>query len=145
VAKDVAKAVGMLRDGSADIISARQILEGCAMRRWIAVLLLTMASSLTLSAAKKDAGTTTLKDLQPAGTTDDKNKKKQQYDFIFEASGNNYTCRTSPKTSVKATDFVVGSDVKYEVDGDKGQLKTTAGKQVKCIVVRVEKASAPRQ
>jgi hypothetical protein len=46
---------------------------------------------------------------------------------------------------VKATDFVVGSDVKYEVDGDKGQLKTTAGKQVKCTVVRVEKASAPRQ
>ena len=115
------------------------------MRRLIAVLLLTMASSLTLSAAKKDAGTTTLKDLQPAGTTDDKNKKKQQYDFTFEASGNNYTCRTSPKTSVKATDFVVGSDVKYEVDGDKGQLKTTAGKQVKCTVVRVEKASAPRQ
>jgi hypothetical protein len=46
---------------------------------------------------------------------------------------------------VKATDFVVGSDVKYEVDGDKGQLKTPAGKQVKCTVVRVEKASAPRQ
>ena len=115
------------------------------MRRWIAVLFLTIACSLTSSAAKKDSGTTTLKDVQPAGTTDAKDKKKQQYDFIFEASGNHYTCRTSPKTSVKATDFVVGGDVKYEVDGDKGQLKTTSGKQVKCTVVRVEKISAPKQ
>ena|SRR5580765_3692922 len=114
------------------------------MRRWIAVLLLTIASSLTSSAAKKDSGTTTLKDVQPAGTTD-KEKKKQQYDFVFEASGNHYTCRTNPNTSVKATDFVVGSDVKYEVNGDKGELKSTSGKQVKCTVVRVEKISAPKQ
>jgi hypothetical protein len=42
---------------------------------------------------------------------------------------------------VKAVDFVVGSGVKYEVDGEKGKLKTTAGKEVKCTVVRVEKAS----
>ncbi|MBZ5719877.1 MAG: hypothetical protein LAO03_05805 [Acidobacteriia bacterium] len=115
------------------------------MRRWIAVLLLTMVGASTASAAKKDAGTTTLKDVQPTGTTDTKEKKNQQYDFIFEASGSHYTCRTSPKTSLKATDFVVGSDVKYEVDGDKGKLKTTSGKQVKCTVVRVEKIPAPKQ
>jgi hypothetical protein len=115
------------------------------MQRWIAVLLLTMVGALTASAAKKDAGATILKDLQPAGTTDSKDKKKQQYDFIFEASGNHYTCRTSPKTSVKAVDFVVGSDVKYEVDGEKGKLKTTAGKEVKCTVVRVEKIAGPKQ
>jgi hypothetical protein len=115
------------------------------MRRWIAVLLMTVLVDLTASAAKKDAGTTTLKDVQPAGTTDTKDKKKQQYDFIFEASGNRYTCRTSPKTSVKAIDFVVGSDVKYEVDGDESKLKTAAGKQVKCTVVRVEKVSGPKQ
>jgi hypothetical protein len=113
------------------------------MQRWIAVLLLIMVVTLTASAAKKDAGATILKDVQPAGTTNTKEKKKQQYDFIFEASGNHYTCRTSPKTSVKAVDFVVGSDVRYEVDGDKGKLKTTAGKEVKCTVVRVEKISAP--
>ena len=113
------------------------------MRRWIAVLLLTM---YTLSAsAEKDKGTTTLKDVQPAGTTNTKDKKKQQYDFIFEASGHHYTCRTSPKTSVKATDFVVGKDVKYEVDGDKGKLKNQNGKEVKCTVVRVEGLSAPKQ
>jgi hypothetical protein len=115
------------------------------MRRWIAVLLMTVVVDLTARAAKKDAGTTTLKDVQPAGTTDTKDKKKQQFDFIFEASGNHYTCRTGPKTSVKAIDFVVGSDVKYEVDGDEGKLKTAAGKQVKCTVVRVEKVAGPNQ
>jgi hypothetical protein len=113
------------------------------MRRRMAVLLLSMVGVLTASAAKKNAGATTLKDVQPAGTTDTKEKKKQQYDFIFEASGNHYTCRTSPKTSVKASDFIVGSDVKYELDGDKGKLKTTAGKEVKCTLVRVEKISLP--
>jgi len=111
------------------------------MRRWIAVLFLTIC---TLTAfADKDKGTTTLKDVQPAGTTDTKDKKKQQYDFIFEASGHHYTCRTGPKTSVKATDFVVGKDVKYELNGDKGKLKSMNGKEVKCTVVRVEGASAP--
>jgi hypothetical protein len=115
------------------------------MLRWIAVLLLAISSVPTANAAKKEAGSTTLKDLQPAGTTDTKDKKKQQYDFIFEAAGNHYTCRTSPKTSVKAIDFVVGNDLKYELDGDKGKLKTTAGKKVECTVVRIEKVSTPQQ
>ena len=114
------------------------------MRRWIGVLLMAMMSALTAS-AKKDTGTTTLKDVQTAGTTDTKDKKNQQYDFVFDASGQHYTCRTSPKTSVKATEFVVGTDVKYELDGDKGKLKTTAGKEVKCMVVRVEVASPAPQ
>ena len=115
------------------------------MLRSIAVLLLTMALTLPAGATKKDRGASTLKDVQPAGTTDTKDKKNQQYDFIFTASGNQYTFRASPKTSVEATDFVVGSDVKYEVEGDKGKLKTTAGKEVKCILVRVERASTPNQ
>jgi len=114
------------------------------MRRWIAVLLLTM-SALAASAAKKDTGTTTLKDVHPAAITNAKDQKKQQYDFIFEASGHHYTCRTGPKTSVKATDFVVGREVKYELDGDKAKLKTTTGKDVKCTVVRVEGLSAPQR
>ena len=113
------------------------------MRRWTAVVLLMMCT-LAASAAK-DKGTTTLKDVQPAGTTDTKNKKKQQYDFIFEASGHHYTCRTGPKTSVKATDFVVGKDVTYELNGDKGKLKSTTGKELKCTVVRVEGVSAPQR
>ena len=112
------------------------------MSRWMAVLLLIVASAMP-SAAKKVTGATTVKDLQPAGTTDTKDKKNQQYDFTFEVSGNRYTCRTSPKKSLKATDFVVGSDAKYEIDEDKVKLKTPAGKEAKCTVVRVEKASAP--
>jgi hypothetical protein len=119
-------------------------LGGWAMRRWIAVMLLIM-STLTASADNKDKGTTTLKDVQPAGETNTKDKKKQQYDFIFDASGHHYTCRTGPKTSVKATDFVVGKDVKYELNGDKGKLKNMSGKEVKCTVVRVEGVSAPKQ
>jgi hypothetical protein len=112
------------------------------MSRWIAVLLLMMAS-VAASAADKAKGATALKDLQPAGTTDTKDNKNQQYDFIFEVSGNRYTCRTSPKNSLKATDFVVGSDLKYEIDQDKAKLKSTAGKEAKCTVVRVEKQSTP--
>jgi hypothetical protein len=112
------------------------------MPRWSAVLLLIMAS-VTPSVAKKLSGATTIKDLQPAGTTDTKDNKNQQYDFIFEVSGNRYTCRTNPKDSLKATEFVVGSDVKYEVDDDKAKLKTASGKEAKCRVVRVEKSSTP--
>ena len=115
------------------------------MLRSIAVVLFTMALFVPTAIAKKDKGTTTLKDVQPAGTTDTKDKKKQQYDFMFTALGHEYTCRTSPKTSVKATDFVVGSDLKYEIDGDKTKLKNAAGEDVKCTVVRVEKASMPNQ
>ena len=106
------------------------------MRKWFAAaLLLCMAIPVF---ADKIKGMTTLTDVQPAGTTDTKDKKKQQYDFIFDATGHHYTCRTSPKKDVKATDFVVGSSVKYELDSDKGKLKSKAGKEVKCTVVRVE-------
>jgi hypothetical protein len=31
----------------------------------------------------------------------------------------------------------VGSDVKYEINGDKGKLKNSNGKQIECTVVRV--------
>jgi hypothetical protein len=102
-----------------------------------------LVCAVTASEAKKDKGTTTLKDVKPAGETDTKDKKKQQYDFIFETATQHYTCRTSPKTKVKATDFVVGSQVKYELDNDKGKLKNMSGEDVKCTVVRVEGLSAP--
>ena len=113
------------------------------MTRLMALLIVLITLTLSATADKKNKGTTSLKDLQPAGTTDTKDKKNQQYDFSFIGSGNQYTCRTSPKTKIKATDFVVGSDMKYEVDGDKGKLKSTSGKEVKCTVVRVERAATP--
>ena len=111
------------------------------MRRANSVALLVLAIAVTAAAGSKIDGTTTLKDFQPAGTTD-KNHKNQQYDLSFAASGKQYTCRTNEKQSLKATDFVVGSDVKYEISGNKGKLKSTSGKQVECTIVRVAESSA---
>jgi hypothetical protein len=92
---------------------------------------------LTLSAfaGSKESGSTVLKDVQPAGTPDD--KQKQQYDLSFETGSKSYTCRTSEKKNVNATDFVVGSNVTYQVNGNKGKIKTSQGKQVDCTIVRV--------
>ena len=106
---------------------------------YCAVLLFVVCAPFAM--AKKAKGTTTLKDVQPAGTTDKKNKN-QQFDFSFDASGMSYVCRTSHKTKVKATDFVVGTNQTYELDEHEGKLKNTSGKQVKCTVVRVEKLPA---
>jgi hypothetical protein len=111
------------------------------MRRLIALGMLTMIT-LGATAATKDSGTTSLKDVQPAGTTD-KNHKHQQYDLSFVSSaGMDYACRTSEKTSVKATDFIVGSTVNYQINGNNGKIKTSAGKELKCTIVRVAKADA---
>jgi len=111
------------------------------MRTSIALTLLTIAS-LSAIAATKDSGTTTLKDVQPAGTTD-KKQKHQRYDLSFVSStGMDYTCRTGEKTSVKATDFVVGSSVNYKVNGNKAKIKASSGKELGCVIVRVANASA---
>src|ERR1700745_1360673 len=91
--------------------------------------------------AKKEKGTTTLKDVQPAGTTDKKNNN-QQFDFSFAASGMSYVGATSHDTKLKATEFVVGTNLTYEMDEHKGKLKNASGEQVKCTVVRVEKLPA---
>ena len=106
---------------------------------YCAVLLLILC--VPYATAKKEKGTTTLKDVQPAGTTDKKNKN-QQFDLSFDASGMSYVCRTSHDTKLKATDFVVGTNLAYEMDEQKGKLKNASGKQVKCTVVRVEKLPA---
>jgi hypothetical protein len=114
------------------------------MRKLNAVLFLVLMCAITATAGKKDSGTTTLKDLQPAGTPGNQGKKnkktKQQFDLSFESGGKHYTCRTDEKTSVNATDFVVGSSLNYRTDGDKGKLKGS-GKEIKCTVVRVENVS----
>jgi hypothetical protein len=102
----------------------------------------TLAAALVLAIAlpalaKKSEGTITLKDLQPYGTKD-KEHKHQGYDFFFQTAGKDYTCRTDPKHSINATEFVVGTSMKYQLDGNKAKLKTTEGKEVECKVVRVE-------
>jgi len=101
-----------------------------------AIALLLLMAALTANAGSKEKGTSTLRDLQPAGTTD-KHHKNQQYDLSFATQDKQYTCRTSQKTNVKATDFIVGSDVKYEIKGNKGKVTGSTGKEVDCTIVRV--------
>jgi gentisate 1,2-dioxygenase len=110
------------------------------MRRLMMLALALMLSGNAI-AASKESGKTTLKDLQAAGTTDKKHKN-QQYDLSFvSVSGKDYTCRTGENVKLKATDFIVGSDLTYEVKGNKGKVKTSGGKQVDCTIVRVANAA----
>lgn len=102
-----------------------------------ALAILAMFLSSMAVAAIKESGNTTLKDVQPAGTTDKKHKK-QQYDLTFATSKNEYTCRSNENEKVQATNFVVGTGITYKIDGNKGQVKSTSsGKSVKCTLVRV--------
>ncbi|HXZ79278.1 MAG TPA: hypothetical protein VEG30_05055 [Terriglobales bacterium] len=106
------------------------------MHRVRAITLLILMAALTASAGSKEKGTTTLRDLQPAGTTD-KHHKNQQYDLSFATQEKQYTCRTKENKSVKATDFIVGSDLKYEIKGNKGKVTGSSGKEIECTIVRV--------
>jgi uncharacterized protein YcfJ len=109
------------------------------MLRVTTTVVLVFVTAIPALAASKLKGTTTLKDFQPSGSVD-KEHKHQAYDLFFEAQNMQYTCRTNPKKSVNATDFVVGSSVNYEIDGQNGKIRTTQGKQVECKIVRVEAA-----
>jgi len=110
----------------------------------LAVILLVLLVSVGV-AGTKESGSTTLKDVQPAGTTD-KQHKKQQYDLTFAGSKNEYTCRTNENQKMQATQFVVGSPIAFSVNGNKGDVKSTqSGKSVKCTLVRVAALGAPTQ
>ena len=103
-----------------------------------AVVCLLIAMTAFANAESKEVGSTTLKDVQPAGTK--AKKHKQQYDLMFlSSSGTDYTCRTSEKDDVKATDLPVGTAATYEVKGHKGKIKPTGGKTYKCTIVRMAK------
>jgi hypothetical protein len=108
-----------------------------------AILALAAIAAATLSAsAAKLNGAAALKDLQPFGTTD-KDHKHQAYDLSFDAEGHSYTCRTDPKKSIDATEFVVGSQINYEINKNKAKIKTPKDKELECKIVRVEKSPAP--
>lgn len=107
------------------------------MRRFWTVAAVILALALPAFAAKKIQGTTTLKDSQPTQAVPGKHQH-QTFDLSFDAETNRYTCRTDPKKSMDATDFVVGGTISYEVDGQKVTIKTAQGKKVECKVVRVE-------
>jgi|SRR5271170_4506270 len=99
------------------------------------------AATLPAFAGHKVEGATTLKDMQPYGTKD-KQHKHTAYDLSFRAEGNNYTCRTDPKKSINATDFVVGTGIKYEINNQKVKIKAPQNKELNCKIVRVEAAPA---
>jgi len=112
------------------------------MRKTVTLALLAIFLCVVAVAADKENGNTSLKDVQPAGTTDKKHKK-QQYDLTFATSKHEYTCRTNENEKVAATNFVVGTGISYKIDGNKGQVKSTqSGKNVKCTLVRVAAVGA---
>ena len=115
------------------------------MRKTLTFGLLLLFLAGVALAAKKDTGTTNLKDVQPAGTTDKKHKK-QQFDLSFAGNASDYTCRTNENEKVNATDWAVGSSISYSVNGNQGEVKNVAsGKKVKCTIVRVAAVAPPPQ
>lgn len=107
------------------------------MRKTTCILLLTVLAALPASAGNKQQGTASLKDFQPAGTTDKKHKH-QQFDFVFDAPSAEYTCRSKEGDKLKAIDWPVGSQITYELDNDKGKVKNDKGKKVECTIMRVD-------
>src|ERR1700733_8939139 len=108
-----------------------------AMRKLTVVALLAGAMATPALAAQKVTGDTILKDLQPAGVADKhaKHSKHQVFDLTFDATGNEYICRTNADKSVNVTNFVVGSSVSYEMDGKKVKITTPNDKKVSCTIV----------
>jgi hypothetical protein len=112
------------------------------MRKTLALTVIFLCLAGMATAANKESGSTTLTNVQPAGTTDKKHKK-QQYDLSFTSTKNDYTCRTNENEKINATDWVVGSTINYKINGNKGEIKNTqSNKNVKCLVVRVAAVGA---
>jgi hypothetical protein len=118
--------------------NTNRIMQGLAAAGIFGIAIATMAIP---ASAEKLKGDTTLKDSQPYGTPD-KEHKHQGYELLFNAQGKGYSCRTNPKKSMDATDFVVGSQIHYEIDKNKAKIKTPAKKEVECKIVRVEQIPA---
>ena len=108
-------------------------------------LAILLAGALTSTSALAAAliQTATIKDLQTVGSTT-KKQKHQQYDLIIDTSSNEYVCRSKLGSSLKPTQFVVGSTVQFKQNGQNGEVKNSAGNNVKCGIVRVGTVSAPQ-
>jgi hypothetical protein len=70
--------------------------------------------------------TATLKDLQTVGSTS-KKQKHQQYDLVIDTPSNEYVCRSKLGSSLKPTQFVVGSTLEFKLNGQNGEAKNSAG------------------
>ena len=99
-------------------------------------LCLAAAFLSTVAMADSLVQTATLKDLQTVGTTS-KKQKHQQYDLVIDTSTNEYICRTKLGSSLKPTQFVVGSTLQFKLNGQNGEATTSDGKKTKCGIVRV--------
>ncbi len=106
----------------------------------VATLCLAGACLSSVALANSSVARATLKDLQTVGTTT-KQQKKQQYDLIISTPDNEYTCRSRLGETVKPTEFPVGTALQFKLKGQNGEAINSAGKHVKCGVVRV--AAAP--
>jgi hypothetical protein len=117
------------------------------MRKLTTIVFLTAAMAVPALADHKFEGDTVLKDSQPAGVANkhDKHMKHQVFDLTFDAAGNEYICRTNGDKSMNPTDFVVGSNIHYQVDGKKVKIITPNNKKVACNLVRVAVAPAAPQ
>ena len=108
-------------------LDPEHVLGVLSMIFWSLIIIVT----LPVAAAPKDKGKTTLKDVQPAGTTE-KNHKHLQYDLSFSTTttGKDYVCRTKENEKPKATEMVVGSAISYEVGGNTKPLSATELAQI---------------
>jgi hypothetical protein len=106
---------------------------------WLACALLT-----TTALAADLIQTATLRDLQTVGTTNKKDKH-QQYDLVIQTPTNEYVCRTKLGSTMKPTQFVVGSTVEFKLSGQNGEARNSTGNKVKCGIVRVAAIGAPPQ
>jgi hypothetical protein len=106
-------------------------------------LYLAAALFSTAALAATTVQTATLKDLQTVGTTS-KKQKHQQYDLVVDTPSNEYVCRTKLGSSVKPTQFVVGSTLEFKVSGQNGEATNSAGNHLKCAIVRVGAPTPPQ-
>jgi hypothetical protein len=105
------------------------------MKRFGSIALLLGMVSTALAA--KYTAPATLRDVQPTNAPA-VDKHHQQFDLFLATASSTYTCRTPAEKSMNATDFVVGSPVTFVFSGKNGEVKTSAGKKAKCLIVRVE-------
>jgi hypothetical protein len=99
-------------------------------------LCLAGAALSTAALAASLTQTATLKDLQTVGTTS-KKQKHQQYDLVVDTPTNEYVCRTKLGSSLKPTQFPVGSSLQFKVSGQSGEATNSSGNHTKCAIVKV--------
>src|SRR6201996_6940334 len=112
--------------------------------RFFATSCLCLAATVLSTAAMADSlvQTATLKDLQTVGSTT-KKMKHQQYDLVIDTATNEYVCRTKLGSSLKPTQFVVGSSLQFKLHGQNGEATNSSGNKAKCGIVKVTGVPTP--